>query len=173
MRALFEAFRQGAESQDGTESATLRKSMRAAFEKNNLTFPKDISEQGYQNFAQVFNHVLKIATENDMDIAMVDAVWKWVGSDVYDVVHPNSDHQYSSSSEIATICKKVEQVAMTMGSPMAKVNRGLTPSDIIAVYREIKASGFQVPCPQCYVFSHWFVMGKTLETMAYGATQYT
>lgn len=98
--------------------------------------------------------------------------WMWVGETVYKTVQPNSDKQYTKSIDITTVCKKNEAVIRAMSEMQKRVGYGITPAQILDIYIETQESGYQVPCPVCYVFSRYLRNGKYASGAILGMEQY-
>ena len=98
--------------------------------------------------------------------------WMWVGETVYKTVQPNSDKQYTKSIDITTVCKKNEAVIRAMSEMQKRVGYGITPAQILDIYIETQQSGYQVPCPVCYVFSRYLRNGKYASGAILGMEQY-
>jgi hypothetical protein len=46
------------------------------------------------------------------------------------------------------------------------VSYGLTRDDVLKIYDETYKAGLSVPCPVCYVFSHWMGVPSLLGQMS-------
>ena len=98
--------------------------------------------------------------------------WMWVGSTVYKSVAKNGDKQYLKSIDITRVCKKNEAVIRAISEMQKRVGYGITPAQILDIYVESYESGYQVPCPVCYVFSRYLRNGKYASGAILGMEQY-
>lgn len=106
-----------------------------------------------------------IADMTNLIIQQKDAalVWEVAGSVMFSAIRANSDTQYKTTIDFSTICKKTQQIINVMSDAMKKVGHGLSRQDVEAAYEIIHKEGEQVPCPVCYVFSHWMGIGSILD----------
>ena len=52
-----------------------------------------------------------------------------------------------------------------MSAQMVDLKRGLYQDEILEIYRSQFEAGNPVPCPECYVFTHWVGIGGLLENI--------
>lgn len=98
--------------------------------------------------------------------------WQWVGETVFKTIAKNGDPQYGTSADITRACKKNEQMIFAISERQKEQGYGVTPGQIIELYRSIEEEGYQTPCPVCYVFSRYIRNGKYANGIINGMKKY-
>lgn len=99
--------------------------------------------------------------------------WEWeVANTVYKSVATNGDQQYLKSIDITRVCKKNEAVIKAISEMQNRLGYGITPGQILDIYVSGIEEGYQVPCPVCYVFSHYLNNGKYATIAVRGQKKY-
>ncbi|MBQ4253080.1 MAG: hypothetical protein II704_08540, partial [Erysipelotrichaceae bacterium] len=112
-------------------------------------------------------------------------VWEIAGGTLestFSALKANSDTQYHDTIDFGTICAKTQAIVNVMSEVMLDrlkandiarkegrfddVSYGLTRDDVLKIYDETHKAGLSVPCPVCYVFSHWMGVPSLLGQMS-------
>ena len=97
---------------------------------------------------------------NDFYMAM-----QFIGSALFTAMKTNADKQYNTTYDPASVCTKTQAVIDDMSAQMVDLKRGLYQDEILEIYRSQFEAGNPVPCPECYVFTHWVGIGGLLENI--------
>lgn len=131
-------------------------------QKNDITAEEAKAQK--QMFVDVCNMAIQ---QHDFQQAM-----KFVGAAMFTGIKANSDAQYGTTYDFGTICTKTQAVIDAMSAEMMHRKGGLTNEQILKIYRDVFASGNPVPCPECYVFTHWVGIGGLLDKIYKYQTKY-
>ena len=151
-------------------TSTLNVLMDMLHSRNMLTPEKE--ERIYKTYADVLNMYLRAGLSENGGADNLQEQWLWLGETVYRTVAGNSDAQYAYSLDITRVCKKNEAVIRGISALQRSLGYGITPGQIMDIYTQTDAEGYQVPCPVCYVFSRYIRNGKYASAAIYGMTKY-
>lgn len=125
-----------------------------------------------QKIADMLNLALDLGSAENGGVKNMTEKWQWVGETVFKTVAKNGDDQYGTSIDITRVCKKNEQMIFAISEKQKQQGYGVTPGQILDLYRAIEEEGYQTPCPVCYVFSRYIRNGKYANGMINGMMKY-
>ena len=155
------------------EDSALSYMMRDARTLGKLTGSQE--EAIWQAYADQINSFLAkgVASNGLTGFDKLSATWEWeVANSVYKSVATNGDAQYLKSIDITRVCKKNEAVIKAISEMQNRLGFGITPGQIMDIYLSGIEEGYQVPCPVCYVFSHYLNNGKYATIAVKGQRKY-
>ena len=126
----------------------------------------------WQKYADTLNRMLEKGLAENGGFDNLSSQWQWVGETVFKTIHDNSDAQYKHSIDITRVCKKNEAVIKAISALQRRLGYGITPGQIMDIYRSSIEEGYQVPCPVCYVFSRYIGNGYLATVMINGQKKY-
>ena len=136
------------------------------------TITPEVEDMMWQRYADMLNAYLKSGLKENGGFENLIGKWQWLGETAYKTIASNSDKQYSFSMDITRICKKNEAVINGIAELQKRQGYGATPAQIMDLYLESDALGYQVPCPVCYVFSRYINNGRYATVMINGQRKY-
>ena len=136
------------------------------------TITPDVEDMMWQRYADMLNAYLKSGLKENGGFENLIGKWQWLGETAYKTIASNSDMQYSFSMDITRVCKKNEAVINGIAELQKRQGYGATPAQIMDLYLESDALGYQVPCPVCYVFSRYINNGRYATVMINGQRKY-
>ena len=136
------------------------------------TITPDVEDMMWQRYADMLNAYLKSGLKENGGFENLIGKWQWLGETAYKTIASNSDKQYSFSMDITRVCKKNEAVINGIAELQKRQGYGATPAQIMDLYLESDALGYQVPCPVCYVFSRYINNGRYATVMINGQRKY-
>lgn len=136
------------------------------------TITPEVEDMMWQRYADMLNAYLKSGLKENGGFENLIGKWQWLGETAYKTVASNSDKQYSFSMDITRVCKKNEAVINGIAELQKRQGYGATPAQIMDLYLESDALGYQVPCPVCYVFSRYINNGRYATVMINGQRKY-
>ena len=136
------------------------------------TITPEVEDMMWQRYADMLNAYLKSGLKENGGFENLIGKWQWLGETAYKTIASNSDKQYSFSMDITRVCKKNEAVINGIAELQKRQGYGATPAQIMDLYLESDALGYQVPCPVCYVFSRYINNGRYATVMINGQRKY-
>lgn len=136
------------------------------------TITPEVEDMMWQRYADMLNAYLKSGLKENGGFENLIGKWQWLGETAYKTIASNSDKQYSFSMDITRVCKKNEAVINGIAELQKRQGYGATPAQIMDLYLESDALGYQVPCPVCYVFSRYINNGRYATVMINGQREY-
>ena len=139
------------------------------------TVTEDNVDSVWKMYADLLNLMLDrgVPTNGLSGADVIKGEWEWYIEDsVYRSIAPNGDAQYLQSLDITRLCKKNEAVIKAISAMQSRVGYGLTPGQVMDIYLTTVEEGYQVPCPVCYVFSHYIKNGITATVAINGQNKY-
>lgn len=136
------------------------------------TITPEVDDMMWQRYADMLNAYLKSGLKENGGFENLIGKWQWLGETAYKTIASNSDKQYSFSMDITRVCKKNEAVINGIAELQKRQGYGATPAQIMDLYLESDALGYQVPCPVCYVFSRYINNGRYATVMINGQRKY-
>ena len=134
---------------------------------------KKAEDTVWKAYADQLNAMLVKGLSENGGFDHLSSLWEFeVENTVYKTVHSNGDDQYSYSIDITRVCKKNEAVIKAISAMQRRLGYGITPAQILDVYVSGIDEGYQVPCPVCYVFSHYLDNGKYATIAIKGQRKY-
>lgn len=128
----------------------------------------DITNEQARQQKKLFADICTMAAkQNDFSQAM-----EFTGSVLFTALKSNSDPQYKTTFDFASICVKTQAVIDAMSATMIKLQRGLSREEIESIYQDVFNFKNLVPCPECYVFSRWIGIGSLLDNIWTYQTKY-
>ncbi len=127
-----------------------------------------ISRADMNKQLQFFADLGNMAIQNN-DFMMTQ---QFAGAVMFTGLKANADKQYGTTFDFESICLKTKDIINRMSAMMTKLGRGLNESEIKQLYDDIGNDKNPVPCPECYVFTHWVGIGGLLDNINNYQTQY-
>ena len=133
-----------------------------------LVRASNLSVEDAQKEIEFFARICNMAIQNrDFGMTM-----KFVGSTVFTAMKQNSDAQYGTTYDFPSICTKTQAIINAMSAAMVARKRGLSKMEVLDLYRDAFEMKNAVPCPECYVFTHWIGIGGLLDNIYKYQTKY-
>ena len=136
------------------------------------TITPERAETIWQKYTDTLNRMLAKGLAENGGFDNLSSQWQWVGETVYKTIHDNSDAQYKHSIDITRVCKKNEAVIKAISALQRRLGYGITPGQVLDIYRSSIEEGYQVPCPVCYVFSRYIGNGYIATIAINGQKKY-